>query len=207
MASLSPRAVAAIAGIVIAAGCPGLALAKVHICVDPVTKARTASDFECKEALAPTPAELAASAEALRKDGIARDAIRNAERADRQLRDKYPDEASLRKAHVAELEGVIRNVRRSTERLAEVSVQRKPLDEQLAFYRGKPLPPGLKSAVDANDASFVALTIVFQQLQIDVAEIDARYGNERERLRKLWAGAPLGSMGLLPPAAAASRPR
>lgn len=207
MARLSPRSLAAMAIVVIAAGGQEAAFAKVYVCVDPVTKARTVTQFECKETQAPTPAELAAGAEAVRDASIARDARLAAERADRQLLNRFPDEATHRKAHVAELEGVIVHVRRAAARFAELSVQRKPLDEQSEFYRNKPLPPALKRAVDANDASFAALKTVFQQLQVEVAEIDTRYAKERDWLRKLWAGAPPGSMALLPPAPAPSRPR
>ena len=207
MAGLSPRKLAAIAIAAVAAGGQGTAFAKVYTCVDPVTKARTVTQFECKETQAPTLAELAASAEAIRDASIARDARLAAERADRQLLNKFPDEASHRKAHVAELEAVIVHLRRAAARFAELSVQRRPLDEQSEFYRDKPLPPALKRAIDANDASFAALTTVFQQLQVEVAEIDARYAKERDRLRRLWAGAPPGFMALLPPAPAPSRPR
>jgi hypothetical protein len=84
---------------------------------------------------------------------------------------------------------------------------RKPLEDQAAFYVGKPRPPILQRAIDANDASFTALTDVFHGLESEVADIVARYDGERDRLRKLWAGAPLGSMGLLAPASAPARAR
>jgi len=41
---------------------------------------------------------------------------------------------------------------------------------------------------------------VFRGLQLEFAKIDAQFENERARLSRLWAGAPPGSMGLLPAA-------
>jgi hypothetical protein len=186
---------------------PGWALAKVYRCTDPVTKAVTISDIECRQERVPTPAEAAASTEAARIAAIAADGKRAAERADRQLRDKFPDEATHRKARVADLDDVNLNLRGAMRRLQQLKVERKPLDEEAKFYLGKPFPPVLKRSIDASEASFAALTDLFRGLEMQVAEIVARYRIERERLGKLWAGAPPGSMGLLPPVAEASAPR
>jgi hypothetical protein len=46
---------------------------------------------------------------------------------------------------------------------------------------------------------------VFRLLEQDVDFIVAKYSNERGHLRKLWAGAPPGSIGFLKPVAAPSR--
>lgn len=66
--------------------------------------------------------------------------------------------------------------------------QRKPLDDEVAFYNGKPLPLTLQRKLEANDASFNALTDVFNGLRSDVAAIEATRAVELDQLRKLWAG-------------------
>jgi len=189
----------AVASIAIAAG-PGPAVGKVHTCVDPTTKAVTKSDTECSFARGPTPSEAVASAEAARVAAIAADVQLAAERADLQLLGRFRDEGIHRKAQIVELEGVIIHIRQAMERFGELKAQRKPLEDQAEFYKGKPLPPALQRAIDASDALFAAQTDVFRGLQGDVAEVVARYGNELDRLRKLWGGARPGSMGLLVPA-------
>ncbi|HEY4958252.1 MAG TPA: hypothetical protein VII31_10600 [Caldimonas sp.] len=182
----------------------GSAFAKVYTCVDPVTQARTLSQFPCPTPAAEPPADPAAKEKAERAATIAAELKQAGVRADRQLLLKYPDEAAHRKVHVTDLEGVVRNIRLTRARFAELVTQRKPLDEEAAFYKGKPLPLPLQRKIDASDASFDALSDVFRGLQSDVADIEATRGVELERLRKLWAGAPAGSMGLLVSASASS---
>jgi hypothetical protein len=183
----------------------GAAFAKVYACTDPVSRAKTLSDTPCPQAAGPTPSEVAASAIKVQTDAMAAEVKQAAVRSDRQLLTKFPDEAAHRKAHLDDLEGVIRNIRLTTTRFAELVAQRKPIDEEAAFYKGKALPPPLQRKIDASDASFNALTDVFRTLQLDVAAIETTRGNERDRLRKLWAGALPGSMGPLVPIGSAPR--
>jgi hypothetical protein len=186
---------------------PGWAFAKVYKCVDAVTRSTVLRDTPCEDTRGPTPAEVAASAAKARQDAIDADAAKEAQREDRQLLGKYPDDAALRKARAAELEPVIGNIRRAKTRLDQLLVERKPINEEAKFYAGKTLPPALKRSVDASDAAFAAQADLFRGLQQQVEGIVAKYDREGERLRKLWAGAPPGSMGSLVPAPAASSGR
>jgi hypothetical protein len=166
------------------------ALAKVHKCVDPVTQRGTVlSDLPCPREAGPTPAEEASAAKAAHdqaiKDGIQQTAVK----ADRQLLSRFPDEAAHRKAHVGDLEDVIAKIRFSSARLNDLVAERKPLDDEAAFYKGKPLPQALQPKIDASDASFNALTDVFHGLQANVADIERARGDELRELRLLWAGA------------------
>jgi hypothetical protein len=194
----------AMAVVAIGAG-HGVAFAKVYSCTDPVSHAKTLSDTPCPQATGPTPSEVAASAIKVQKEAVAAEVRQATVREDRQLLTKFPDEAAHRKAHVDDLEGVIRNIRLTTTRFAELVAQRRPLDQEAAFYKGKAVPAPLQRQIDASDASFNALTDVFHTLQLDLAAIETTRGNERDRLRKLWAGALPGSMG--PLVAIASAPR
>jgi len=185
----------------------GAAFATVHKCVDPVTRVQTMTDSPCPQAAGPTPAEVAATATKRQAEAIATEIKRSAIRADEQLLSRYPDEAAHRAAHVADLEAVVRNIRFSAARFAELVVQRKPLDDEAAFYKGKVLPLGLQRKLEASDASFDALRDVFQNLRTGVADIETTRGREHERLRRLWAGAEPGSMGLLDPMPISDAPK
>ena len=73
------------------------------------------------------------------------------------------------------------------------------------------MPAKLKQQLDANDATTEAQRTLIQNQQAEVVRINALFDTELARLRKLWAGAPAGSMGVLATATttatAASAPR
>ena len=199
------RLLAAMAGVAIGATTPGfgLAAAKVHKCVDLVTKAVVISDTECRSGAGPTAVEDAASAESGRQAEIAKEARIADTREDRRLLERYPDEAALRRVRAAQLAEVERKMRPAARRFAELVAERRPLDVERQFYEHKALPPDLKRKIDASDASFLALRDVFRGLQDDVAVIDLNFANLGERLGRLRAGAEAGSMGELAKAASA----
>jgi hypothetical protein len=120
-------------------------------------------------------------------------------REDFRSLNKYPDEASHRKAEALDLQAVIDRLRQPNARLAELIAASVPLDKEADFYKGKRLSPALQGKVDENEASFTALIDVFRLLEQDVDFIVAKYRNDREHFAKLWAGAPPGSIGFLKP--------
>jgi hypothetical protein len=139
----------------------------------------------------------AAAALSTRQDAI---------RRDRNLLARFPNEAAHRKARVAALDDVRKSVRVSEERLALLAAERKPVMDEAEFYVGKPLPAKIKMQLDANDASVEAQRSLVQNQRLEEVRIDKLYDAELERLKKLWAGAQPGSMGVLA-GAAASAPR
>ena len=185
---MTQRLVLSAAAVFIAAA-HGPAFGTVNTCIDPATRARTLSQFACPQTRTPSPAESAASAEEQRLAAIKAQSERQAVIADQQLVRKYPDAAAHQKARAAELDGVIRNIRASATRFSELTQQRKPLNDEAAFYKGRPLPLPLQRKIEASDASFDALTDVFNGLRSEVAEIEIRRNNELADLRLLWAGA------------------
>ncbi len=184
---------------------PCIARSKVYKCIDPKTHAVTLSQTECPDTRSPSPAEIAAIAEAARIKKVEDVARQAAERDDRQLLEQFPDEPSHRAAESAELAVVIGNIRKTLQRFDQLVAQRRPLEVQAAFYVGKPLPLTLRRAIDDNDGSFAGLVDAFRGHQRNVDDVVARYATQRERLRRLWAGASAGSMGPLD-AASASTP-
>lgn len=128
-------------------------------------------------------------------------------RRDRNLLQRYHDEAAHRRARDAALEPT-RSAQASLQgRVAELNRERKPLLAEAEFYKGQPLPPRLKARIDANDAALAALRDSAAAQQAEVARIEGLYDLELDRLRRLWAGAPPGSLGpLQPPTAPAGAP-
>jgi len=173
------------------------ATAKVYDCVDPRTKAVTKSDIPCPTAQGPTMVEDVERAQAARLALIKEQIRRAAKRADDQLVEKYPDEATYRKLRAADLEPVIRQIGQATARFFELIAERKPLDLEAEFYKGKPLPAWLQKKIEASEISFKVQTQVFRDLEHELAGVVRKYQDPRERLGNLWAGEAPGSMGPL----------
>jgi hypothetical protein len=148
-------------------------------------------------------------AEARERDAAAERARRQeAVRRDRNLLARYPSEAAHQKARELALEDLRKAVRVSEARLATLATERKPLADEAEFYVGKALPLKLRLALDANDASVEAQKSLMQNQQVEALRIELLYDAELERLKKLWGGAPPGSLGVLAGVApAASAPR
>jgi hypothetical protein len=165
-------------------------------------------DGSVKGIVPPTPtADERAAIEAREREANAeRVAKMDAIRRDRNLVARFPNEEAHNKAREKALDDIRKSVRVSQERIALLSAERKPLLDESEFYVNKPLPSKLKSALDANDASLDAQKSLIQNQQAEVIRISALYDAELARLRKLWAGAPAGSLGPAPTAPAASAP-
>jgi hypothetical protein len=137
-----------------------------------------------------------------RAEKEARAAASDAVRRDRNLMARFPTEAAHNRARESALDSVRLAVKATELRLRELTAERKPLRDEAEFYQGKPLPPRLKSAIDANDAAAEAQRAAAVNQELELGRINKLYDAELERLRKLWGGAPAGSLGPLPPSLA-----
>ena len=140
-------------------------------------------------------------AEAEQKERLAaaeRVAQQDAIRRDRNLMIRFPNEAAHKKARNAALDDVRSAVGVTEKRLAALAAERKPLTDEAEFYAGKQMPAKLKQQLDANDATTAAQRELIQNQQAELGRINALYDAELGRLKKLWGGAPAGSMGALP---------
>ncbi len=166
-------------------------------------------DGSVRRVLPPTPtADERAEQEARDRQAVAaRSAQQDAVRRDRNLTNRFPNEAAHAKARAAALDDVRKSVQLSEKRVALLAAERKPLMDEAEFYTGKALPAKLKQQLDANDATTDAQRTLIQNQQAEVVRINNLFDVELARLRKLWAGAPAGSMGVLPMAAAGSAAR
>jgi thiamine biosynthesis lipoprotein ApbE len=118
-------------------------------------------------------------------------------RRDRNLLQRYPDRATHDKAREASLRAATDGVVLSERRLAELAAERKPIVQEAEFYTGKPLPPKLRQQFNANDGATEAQRAALQNLKAEVARVNAVYDSELERLNKLWAGVPPGSVAAM----------
>jgi hypothetical protein len=129
----------------------------------------------------------------------AEQAYKDAVRRDRTLSSRYPNEALHQKAREAALDDVRKSIASSEARVAELAKERKPLQADAEFYKGKPLPFKLKSSLDANEAQQQAQHDIIETQKAEMVRINTLYDVERARLRKLWAGAGPAFDAPLPP--------
>ncbi len=158
----------------------------------PTLTAEERAEFEARE-------RMAAEARAAQADAV---------RRDRNLMARYPTEARHQVARESALDTVRLAIRATELRQRDLAAERKPLDNEAEFYQGKPLPPKLRAAMDAVDAAIEAQRSAAANQAAELDRINKLYDAELDRLRRLWAGAPAGSLGPLPqvPATPASTP-
>ena len=119
-------------------------------------------------------------------------------RADRNLKQLYPNEAAHKKARDSALDEIRASVKGLEASIASLVVDRKKLLDEAEFYPNKPLPTKLKSSLEANEVTLKAKRDLVEKQQFEVVRINNNYDVELARLRKLWAGAQPGSLGPLP---------
>jgi Domain of unknown function (DUF4124) len=172
------------------------------------------SDGSQRTVLPPTPtAEERAEREVREREAAQRridqaDAVRR----DRNMVARYPDETTHDKAREAALDTVRVAIKATEQRLRDLAVERKPLNDEAEFYQGRVMPAKLKTQLDANDAAREAQRSAVANQQAELARINSLYDAELQRMRKLWSGAPPGSLGPLMgpglvPTGAASAPK
>lgn len=132
--------------------------------------------------------------EVLRQQALVDQARKDAIRRDRNLMLRYPNEAAHNVARQAALDDIRKAMAGSQKRIAELKAERKTLNADAEFYRGRPLPFKLRSSVEGNEASQQAQQDIIENHQSELVRITGLYEVELARLRKLWAGAEPGSI-------------
>lgn len=127
-------------------------------------------------------------------------------RRDRNLLQRYRNEAVHLKAREDALDAVRQASKRTWARLDELLRERKPLNSEAEFYAGRTLPPVLRGQIDANEVSLAAVSEATRMHQAETDRINRLFDTELDRLRRLWAGAAPGSLGPMqvPPASPAT---
>lgn len=116
-------------------------------------------------------------------------------RRDRNLLARYRNEAAHNKARESALEAARAGLRASEQRIKDLEMEHKPLKDESDFYRGRALPPRLKQQIEANQTSIAAQRELMQNQEAELGRINHLFDVELQHLRKLWSGAPPGSIG------------
>jgi hypothetical protein len=101
------------------------------------------------------------------------------------------------------------------ERLNQLTEERRPLERELEFYQGKPVPPKLLSQMEAIDTAARAQKVVAQTQKAEIDRVQQMYDAELVHLKGLWSGqiapgTPMAASAPARPAASAAatgRPR
>jgi hypothetical protein len=141
-----------------------------------------------------TAEERLAKEERERKIAEDKKAKEEAVRRDRLLLQRFANEAEHQKARDAALEDIRAAMTASQNRIAELARERKPLNEEAEFYKGKALPAQLKQQLDANDAAVSAQRDSQANQQAEIERIGKRFDTELAHLKRLWGGAAPGSL-------------
>lgn len=142
-----------------------------------------------------SPEERAAAELAAREEAAARATRRDNARHDRNLLARYPRQQRHDVARRAALDDIVKATEASQARLQELARERKALDDEAEFYKNRQLPAKLKQALDSNLATVEAQKLFISQQAEEQARVNRRFDVELARLKKLWAGAPPGSLG------------
>jgi len=108
---------------------------------------------------------------------------------------RYPNEAAHLRARESALDSVRLAMRATEDRIKQLTAESKPLRTEAEFYEGRSLPPQLRAAIDANEAALEAQRSASASQAVELDRINRLYDTELERLRRLWAGAPPGTLG------------
>lgn len=195
---------------VLAAGWAGMASAQaIYTCVDAQGR-RLTSDRPIMACLDRSQHELNPSGTVRRQLGPSLTASERAEiearerkaaeeraraneelRRNRALLARYRDQSAHDRARaeaLAPLDGVLDA---AEQRNAELSKQRKALDQELEFYPNTPrdkLPAALRRQLDEHQTGLDAHQRYLADQQAERARVNERYDAELARLRQLWAG-------------------
>ena len=137
-----------------------------------------------------------ARAEAAERDRRERDeAKKDAVKFDQLLLRRFPDEAAHKRARDKALEPSRAAIQSAEARLRDFAVERKKLNDEVEFYRGRVVPVSLKQQIEGNEAQADAQRTSIKNGQAEQARIHKLFDSELDRLRKLWKGAMPGSLG------------
>jgi hypothetical protein len=127
-------------------------------------------------------------------------------RKNRALLSRYPNKATHDKERSDALAQVDEVIKAAQKRIGELADQRKKIGEELEFYKKDPnkAPASLKRQIEDNERSVAVQRRFIGDQEDEKKRANARFDEELERLRKLWAQAAMPASGA--PTAAAPVP-
>lgn len=136
---------------------------------------------------AATPAEQAAAEGRRREQAAQAEARRDAQRRQRSLLLRYPDEPRHEAARRQALQALDAADALSARRVDELRRQRGRLEQEAGFHAGRELPAPLRRELAAVDAGLEAQQRTAEVRAADRRRVDAHFDEERALLRPLWA--------------------
>jgi hypothetical protein len=118
---------------------------------------------------------------------------RRAERLEEQFLLRFPDDQTHRLATLGRLQPIVERIRGAQDRLAEFTKERKAIDSEREFYRGKPLPISLSRRLDESEAKFAAMADLLKSVPNDVQTIMSQFQCQQSQFGVRWRGGPPGS--------------
>lgn len=146
----------------------------------------------------PMTAQERAAKEAQERQAAEETAARaEAVRRDRNLLSRYRNEEMHRAARESALDPVRLTMDLTETRLAQLRRERRTLEEEARAPKNRDHAATLKLQLEANEAATAAQRENTANQRIEVDRINRIYDIELERLKRLWAGQPPGSMGTI----------
>jgi hypothetical protein len=108
---------------------------------------------------------------------------------------RYRNEDAHREARESALDPVRLTMDLTESRLSQLKRERRTLEEEARAPKNREQAAALKQQLDANDAAAAAQRENTQSQKVELDRINRLYDIELERLKRLWAGQPPGSMG------------
>lgn len=152
------------------------------------------SDGSVRKMMPPamSPEEQSVADQRRRLEEVQRAAQQDAVRRDRNLLQRYADLSAHQRAREAALDDIREAMQQSEKRLQVLASERKPMLDELEFYKGKRVPLKLQHQLDMNDASATAQRESIDNQKAEMVRVNKLYDEELARLKKLWAGAAPG---------------
>ncbi len=112
-------------------------------------------------------------------------------RKNRALLSRYPNKAAHDKERMTALTQVDEVIQAAQKRIGELADQRKTINEELEFYKKDPskTPASLRRQVEDNEKSIAVQRRFIGDQDDEKKRANARFDEELDRLRKLWAQA------------------
>lgn len=136
-----------------------------------------------------TPRELAEREERERLAGLQAARLTEERRRERALLVRYPNTTAHDRERAEALVQIDAVIQAAKKRLGELADERKTADDELEFYTKdvSKAPAALRRKVEDNDKSMAVQNRFINEQQEEKQRVNARFDEERTRLRPLWA--------------------
>lgn len=108
-------------------------------------------------------------------------------RRDRSLLEAYANEEEIEAARLKALDSSNLVIARSTQRIENLKVEKKRLDDESEFYRKREVPENIKRGYILNTQSVSAEEKVIAEARAETQRINERFDAEKKRFRELLA--------------------